>query len=180
MVFGREWVLQPVDAFSRADGRKRASDWPSPNTKSSMFGRSSRIRLSRDYERLFQYGRSFHTPYLTLKTVQNQQDLNRFGIVVSNKVDKRAVVRNKMKRRKKAKLLWNGWFFSPKTLFWELYSSTKGRYPQTMGTFPCFFHRDTVSFFHPVQSICTRLLRKKALFWVYVWDLFGYCGVTLF
>ncbi|HLD82155.1 MAG TPA: ribonuclease P protein component [Patescibacteria group bacterium] len=67
-----------------------------------MFGRSSRIRLSRDYERLFQYGRSFHTPYLTLKTVQNQQDLNRFGIVVSNKVDKRAVVRNKMKRRLRA------------------------------------------------------------------------------
>lgn len=41
---------------------------------------------------------SFSTPQFVLKIKKNDVFLNRFGIVVSKKIDKRAVVRNKIKR----------------------------------------------------------------------------------
>ena len=41
---------------------------------------------------------SFSVPQFVLKVRKNGLLLNRFGIVVSKKIDKRAVVRNKIKR----------------------------------------------------------------------------------
>lgn len=38
------------------------------------------------------------TPYFSFKAKFNNLDYNRFGFVVSKKIDKRAVVRNKIKR----------------------------------------------------------------------------------
>lgn len=40
-----------------------------------------------------------HTPFFTLKIVHNHLPYNRFGFVVSKKIDKRSVVRNRFKRR---------------------------------------------------------------------------------
>ncbi len=40
----------------------------------------------------------FTSPQFTLKEKKNGLTINRFGIVVSKKVDKRAVVRNRIKR----------------------------------------------------------------------------------
>lgn len=40
----------------------------------------------------------FSTPLFVLKEKRNKLNLNRFGIVVSKKIDKRAVARNKIKR----------------------------------------------------------------------------------
>lgn len=41
---------------------------------------------------------NFTFPQFVLKAKKNGLDLNRFGIIVSKKIDKRAVVRNKIKR----------------------------------------------------------------------------------
>lgn len=41
----------------------------------------------------------FETPFLKLKTAKNGLLHNRYGFIVSTKVDKRATVRNKVKRR---------------------------------------------------------------------------------
>ena len=41
---------------------------------------------------------SFSAPQFILKTKNNGLLLNRFGIVVSKKIDKRAVIRNRIKR----------------------------------------------------------------------------------
>lgn len=44
-------------------------------------------------------GKSIKTPFFILKVAQNGLLYNRFSFTVSKKVDKRAVVRNKAKRR---------------------------------------------------------------------------------
>lgn len=43
-------------------------------------------------------GKTFTSPLLRLKVIANNLDHNRFGFVVSKKVDKRAVIRNRSKR----------------------------------------------------------------------------------
>lgn len=44
----------------------------------------------------------FTTPLFTLRVTQNTLSYNRYGFVVSKKVDKRAVVRNRVKRQLRA------------------------------------------------------------------------------
>ncbi|OGW20113.1 MAG: ribonuclease P protein component [Nitrospirae bacterium GWA2_46_11] len=44
------------------------------------------------------FERSFKTPYFILKVAKNNLLYNRYGFIVSKKIDKRAVVRNKIKR----------------------------------------------------------------------------------
>lgn len=46
----------------------------------------------------FNSSRPFTLPQFVLKEKENKLLVNRFGIIVSKKVDKRAVVRNKVKR----------------------------------------------------------------------------------
>lgn len=41
----------------------------------------------------------YNTAYFTLKIAKNDTKNNRFGFIVTKKVDKRAVVRNKVKRK---------------------------------------------------------------------------------
>lgn len=47
----------------------------------------------------FARAQTFATPYFVAKIVSNAQPLSRFGFIVSKKVDKRAVVRNRIKRQ---------------------------------------------------------------------------------
>ena|SRR3989344_8584032 len=46
----------------------------------------------------FSNSSKFNSPQFILKTKNNNSQINRFGIIVSKKVDKRAVARNKIKR----------------------------------------------------------------------------------
>ncbi len=59
-----------------------------------MFKRENRlvpgVRFNNSY--------NFSVPQFVLKTKKNGLTLNRFGVVVSKKIDKRAVGRNKIKR----------------------------------------------------------------------------------
>ncbi len=59
-----------------------------------MFKRENRLILGTKFNNF----RSASTPQFNLKVKKNGMGINRFGIVVSKKVDKRAVVRNKIKR----------------------------------------------------------------------------------
>ncbi len=62
---------------------------------------SSRYRLQKkkDIDRVFRKGKSFREDSLVLKTTKNDLGFSRFGFVVSQKVAKKASVRNKIKRR---------------------------------------------------------------------------------
>lgn len=62
--------------------------------RTKMFKRENRLV----YGVKFNNSYNFSVPQFILKTKNNGILLNRFGIVVSKKIDKRAVVRNKIKR----------------------------------------------------------------------------------
>ncbi len=59
----------------------------------------NRIRKKKDFEIIFKNSRSFKTSLCILRIAKNELGVNRFGFVVSLKVSKNAVVRNKIRRR---------------------------------------------------------------------------------
>jgi ribonuclease P protein component len=64
-----------------------------------MLKRVERLTKKKDFERVFLNGRFVVTPSIKIRTIKNELKNNRFGIVVSTKVSKLAVERNKIKRR---------------------------------------------------------------------------------
>lgn len=57
------------------------------------------LSKKKDFERVAKSGRPFFARELGFKIIKNNLDKNRYGIVVNLKVDKRAVVRNKIRRQ---------------------------------------------------------------------------------
>lgn len=64
-----------------------------------MLPASRRLRLTRDFERIFSTGKTLNGSLCRLKSLANRQSASRFAVVVSAKVSKRAVVRNRVRRR---------------------------------------------------------------------------------
>lgn len=64
-----------------------------------MLPRINRLQKKRDFERVFKEGKGFREDFLFLKLVKNNLKFSRFGFVVSGKVSKKAVLRNKIKRK---------------------------------------------------------------------------------
>jgi len=60
------------------------------------------LKKNREFVRVFNFGRTFQVLSLKIKWLENKLDYFRFGIVVSTKIDKKAVIRNKIKRRFRA------------------------------------------------------------------------------
>lgn len=64
-----------------------------------MLPKINRIKKKKDFDLIFKKGKNFKTSLLVLKLVENGLDFNRFGFIISKKVSKKAVVRNKIRRR---------------------------------------------------------------------------------
>ncbi len=64
-----------------------------------MLPKNNRLKNKKDFDRVFKEGSGFKNNFLALKAVKNNINASRFGFVVSQKVSKKAVVRNKIKRR---------------------------------------------------------------------------------
>jgi len=65
-----------------------------------MLPRMNRLTRSQDYRRVYEEGRSFSTAHLLAKAAQRSGGAaTRIGVVVSTKVSKKAVERNKTRRR---------------------------------------------------------------------------------
>jgi len=64
-----------------------------------MFARKYRLTKKKDFERLYKKGRSVKKDFLIFKTLKNDLENSRIGIVISKKAMKKAVKRNLMKRR---------------------------------------------------------------------------------
>lgn len=60
--------------------------------------RENRLK-SKDFKEMRKKGRFFNEPFLSLIKTENNLNQNRFGFVVSQKISKKAVIRNKIKRR---------------------------------------------------------------------------------
>jgi len=69
-----------------------------------MLAKSSRLAKAKDFEKIFKRGKSFYTKIFSIKALANESGINRYGIVISTKVSKKAVIRNKLKRRFQAAL----------------------------------------------------------------------------
>jgi ribonuclease P protein component len=64
-----------------------------------MLPKAHRLVKRKDFQLLAQKGKPFYSPLFTLKIFKSAVDASQFGIVISAKVSKKAVVRNKIKRR---------------------------------------------------------------------------------
>ncbi len=67
-----------------------------------MLAKENRLSKKKDFDNVFQFGRSSYNKILGVKVVKNNLNKNRFGVIVSNKISKKAVVRNRLKRQIKA------------------------------------------------------------------------------
>jgi len=64
-----------------------------------MLSKKNRLKKKKDFEYVFKKGKSFKENFLILKIVENHLGQIRFGFVVSQKISKKASLRNKIKRR---------------------------------------------------------------------------------
>jgi len=64
-----------------------------------MLPRTNRLQKTKDIKKVFKRGKEVKEDLLILRTVKNNLDNSRFGFIVSQKVSKRASLRNKVKRR---------------------------------------------------------------------------------
>jgi len=64
-----------------------------------MLPKINRLTKKRDFEKVFKKGKRFGKDFLVLKLKENNLKESRFGFIISRKISKRAVLRNKIKRR---------------------------------------------------------------------------------
>lgn len=64
-----------------------------------MLPKRNRLKRKKDFEKVFKNGQGFRQRCLFLKIAKNDLKETRFGFVVSSKISKKAVLRNKTKRR---------------------------------------------------------------------------------
>jgi ribonuclease P protein component len=64
-----------------------------------VLARKFRLTKEKDFERVFKKGRMFSGAFISVKVLANDTEILRFGFVVSLKVSKKAVERNKIRRR---------------------------------------------------------------------------------
>lgn len=64
-----------------------------------MLPEKNRLKKRKDFERVLRYGKGIKEDFLFLKIIENKLQNSRFGFVVSQKISKKAVVRNALKRR---------------------------------------------------------------------------------
>lgn len=64
-----------------------------------MLATRNRLKKKKDFEKVFKEGKGFKEDFLYFKIKKNNLKSSRFGFVVSKKFSKKAVDRNKVKRR---------------------------------------------------------------------------------
>jgi len=64
-----------------------------------MLSQANRLKKNKDFEQVFKKGRGFKDGPLLLRLVKNNLMVSRFAFSVGLKVSKKAVVRNKIRRR---------------------------------------------------------------------------------
>lgn len=70
-----------------------------------MLKRANRLIQEKDFDQVFRKGKSKKTDSLILKKLKNDLDRSRFGFTVSKKFFKKAVLRNRIKRKLRAAVL---------------------------------------------------------------------------
>lgn len=82
-------------ASSNADERRVGSDSP----RSSMFPRANRLTDRRSFQILAREGKRARGGFVEVKYLVTRRPLSRVAVVISTRVEKKAVRRNRMKRK---------------------------------------------------------------------------------
>ncbi|PIT90640.1 MAG: ribonuclease P protein component [Candidatus Komeilibacteria bacterium CG10_big_fil_rev_8_21_14_0_10_41_13] len=64
-----------------------------------MLSKAHRLTKQTDFSRLARQGRPFYSSLFTTKVKANDLTVSRFGLVISKKISKKAVERNRLKRQ---------------------------------------------------------------------------------
>lgn len=64
-----------------------------------MLPKKQRLQKNKDFDLVFRGGKSYYSEFFGLKIKKNSLNYNRFGFIVSLKVSKKAVERNRLKRQ---------------------------------------------------------------------------------
>jgi len=64
-----------------------------------MLKKENRLSKNKEFDRVFKTGQSFYGKIFGLKSAPNDLEQIRFGILISTKVSKKAVIRNHFKRQ---------------------------------------------------------------------------------
>lgn len=64
-----------------------------------MLPQINRLKKNSEIKNVFKKGRGFKEGFLFLKIIKNNLERIRFGFIISQKVSKKATIRNKIKRR---------------------------------------------------------------------------------
>ena len=67
-----------------------------------MLSKEHRLSKQKDFDHVFKKGKQSYDSIIGIKLISNKEKNSRFGIVISNKISKKAVVRNKIKRKIRA------------------------------------------------------------------------------
>lgn len=67
-----------------------------------MLAKQFRLVKEKDFKKIFKLGQSSYIKIFHLKILANQLETNRYGIVISSKISKKSVERNKLKRQFRA------------------------------------------------------------------------------
>jgi len=68
----------------------------------NMLPKKNRLTRDKEFDRVFKNGKSSYNNIVGFKVINNNLNINRFGIIVGKKVSKKAVERNKIKRQIRA------------------------------------------------------------------------------
>lgn len=64
-----------------------------------MLKKQYRITNPKDFERINKTGKQIGNQYIIIKFLKNELDYSRIGFIISNRISKKAVERNKIKRQ---------------------------------------------------------------------------------
>ncbi len=67
-----------------------------------MLAKQGRLTKEKDFKKIFKQGKSSYNKIFGIKILANGLEVNRYGVVISTKVSKKAVERNKLKRQFRA------------------------------------------------------------------------------
>lgn len=64
-----------------------------------MLKRESRVNLKKDFENIFKIGKYSSGQFIGFKVAKKNFSDRRYGIIISKKISKKAVIRNRLKRQ---------------------------------------------------------------------------------
>ena len=64
-----------------------------------MLKKENRLKKKRYFDKVFKGGKGFKEDFLLFKAIKNNLKTSRFGFIINQKVSKKAITRNKLRRR---------------------------------------------------------------------------------